>query len=155
MNTRSIIQHRIAVAPQFHQCSPAITVTLYSAVQMLMSNQCQVFVCPTEIMAALAQDETCCMCYCQFSNCCWLGFPPHICSAFFFCLRSLNIWARQVYSSAGVFDRQAEALEIGRRHELCALNAIRSRGCSYSWGGGGLYCVCLFPAISEWSCFGG
>lgn len=43
-----------------------------------------------------------------------LGFPCHIWSTFFFplffCLRSLNVWARQVYSSTKVSNTRAAAL---------------------------------------------
>lgn len=42
-----------------------------------------------------------------------LDFPCHIWSTFFplfFCLRSLNVWARQVYSSTKVSNTRAAAL---------------------------------------------
>lgn len=58
-------------------CSPPIP--SHSSVQMLKSNQCQVFVCLSEIIAPLAHDETCCICRCQYSNCCWLDlYSSHL-----------------------------------------------------------------------------
>lgn len=114
--------------------SPALAVALYSAVQMLKSNQCQVFVCPSEIMAALAHDETCCICCCQKSNCCWLGFPPfHIWSAFlffFFVLFLLQIFkclGQTGVQQCRVFKHQGGA----RKQQTSAPNCGHSCGCSW------------------------
>lgn len=88
---------------------------------MLKSNQCQVFVCPSEIMAALARDETCCICYCQKSNCCWLGFffPSHLVCIFsfpflffLFCMRSFMFGTNRCTAET---EHQVGALESSRR----------------------------------------